>query len=828
MALDFTKIGKSGASKTVLHPRELFTVLPKEGSRYQYPRDVQAEVWDRWDARRGERDVVIKMNTGGGKTVVGLVILKSLLNEGIKPAVYITPDPYLTRQVVAEAEALGIAVANNAEDPRFMRGEAVLIANIYKLVNGKSVFGVGTEGSKIPLGAIVVDDAHACLSTTEGQFTLRADSTSKAYKGLLSLFREDLRGQSPTLLLDVEAEDPAKELLVPYWAWIDKNDQVAAILHGERKSSQLEFSWPLLEDVLPLCECVFGGGVVEISPRCMPIEAIPSFANAERRVFMTATLADDSVLVTHFDVDPKAAQAPITPSRADDVGDRLILIPQELNPEIDDGALRSFAAKLAEQYNVVVIVPSRARAELWSAHAAQVLDAKGLGEGIAKLKAGLVGLTVILNKYDGIDLPDDACRVLVLDGLPDVRTKLDRIDQAALAGSADQTAFMIQRIEQGMGRGVRSNIDRCVILLTGRSLTRQLYATGALDMLTPATRAQFDLSQKVAAELRGKSLKNLRGVISQVLKRDRGWVDASRGALVQVKYSSIGNVSATALAQRSAFNAARRRDFKDATARMQKTVNETSDVRVKGWLRAQLARYVHFLDPVESQLILKSAAAENRFVTRPLAGIEYLRLRSVDKDQGASVVEFLVREYPSGNHLLVGLYGLLDQLIFKPETAPAFELGISQLARHIGFSSQRPESEYGSGPDVLWSLGALRYLVVECKNGVVGDTINKGDVNQLTGSMNWFDRHYDASCKPVAVMIHPTNVVERASSPHSSMRVITANSLTDLKRDVVSFAKALANQWPPTHEVAGSLLTHYSLTASLFIEKYSEKPRYSR
>ena len=33
-------------------------------------------------------------------------------------------------------------------------------------------------------------------------------------------------------------------------------------------------------------------------------------------------------------------------------------------------------------------------------------------------KRAHVGLVVLINKYDGIDLPDDACRVLVIEGLP--------------------------------------------------------------------------------------------------------------------------------------------------------------------------------------------------------------------------------------------------------------------------------------------------------------------------------------------------------------------------------------------------------------------------
>ncbi len=44
------------------------------------------------------------MNTGSGKTVVGLMILKSCLNEEKGPAVYVVPDKFLVSQVCEEAK----------------------------------------------------------------------------------------------------------------------------------------------------------------------------------------------------------------------------------------------------------------------------------------------------------------------------------------------------------------------------------------------------------------------------------------------------------------------------------------------------------------------------------------------------------------------------------------------------------------------------------------------------------------------------------------------------------------------------------------------------
>lgn len=822
MKIDFGKLGKGNAANQVVHPRELFTVLRKTNPRYQYPRDVQAEVWNQWHERRDERDLIIKMNTGSGKTVVGLLVLKAMLNSAVRPAVYVAPDPYLVGQVIEEASALGIETASDPRDARFLQGEAILVISVFRLINGKSVFGVGADGAKIPIGCLIVDDAHACMLSAEEQFAIVLESTEPAYNELLELFHEDLRAQSPTLLLDVVAEDPVKSIGVPFWAWENRAQQATAILHKHRKTESMEFHWPLLENVLPTCQCVFGAGKVEITPHCLPIDAIPSFASASRRVFMTATLADDSVLVTDFNILPSAAESPITPTRADDVGDRLILVPQELNPEIDDVAVRAFAAELAESYNVVVIVPSHAQAALWKPLAQQILPAAKLSEGIAKLKAGHVGLTVIINKYDGIDLPDDACRVLVLDGLPDVRSMAERQKQASLQGGMTHAAAMMQRIEQGMGRGVRSNVDRCVVLLTGRTLTRQLFTVDSIERMTAATRAQYKLSQSVANELRGQDIDALRSVIDQVLAPDEDWVEASRGALVHVKFDAQGKVSPVALAQRGAFEAARRRDYHGAALQYQEVVNSTSDVLLRGWLRLRLAEYTNAFDPIEAQRILAKALEDSPYLpVRPLVGIDYRRLKSVDKKQGAIASERLRTKHRDGNAFLIDLYGILDQLVFRQDTANAFEGAMAQVAEILGFAGQRPESQYGRGPDVLWSIGELRYVVIEAKNGASTDSINKGDVNQLNGSMNWFREEYDGTCSAVPLMIHPSELAERASSPHVGTRVMRIKELARFTDAVRAYGTALVSQWPPSAKHAGEQLVQHGLNSAKIVEQFS-------
>lgn len=129
MNIDFGKLGTTTTVDSAISPREIFTILPEKHDRYDYPRDVQTEVWNQWMERRNERDIVLKMNTGSGKTVVGLLILKSCLNEGIGPAVYVAPDPYLVKQVLNEGADLGIELTEDPQSPRFRRGKAILVIN---------------------------------------------------------------------------------------------------------------------------------------------------------------------------------------------------------------------------------------------------------------------------------------------------------------------------------------------------------------------------------------------------------------------------------------------------------------------------------------------------------------------------------------------------------------------------------------------------------------------------------------------------------------------------------------------------------------------------
>jgi hypothetical protein len=776
--------------------------------------------------------LVVKLNTGSGKTVVGLIALKSCLNEGVGPVAYITPDKPLTAQVMNEARGLGLDFTDTPESPRFLQGREILITNIYTLFNGRSRFGVkGGWRDPIQMGAVLIDDAHACLATVGEQYTITIPREHPAYDPIFDLFSADLSLQSETGYLKLESEDPGVVLPIPYWAWNEKQKQVVKLLHPHSDGGELGFSWPLLADSLSLCRAAISAEAIQIAPACPPIDTIPSFARAKRRLYLTATLSDDSVLVTHFGANAESVGKPVTPRAANDLGDRMILTPLQTFPECDEEWIRDFVAEKARTQNVVVIVPSVRRAAAWEAIADGVHRSETLQGALEELRAGHVGLVVLVNKYDGIDLPDDACHLLVLDGLPEALGTLDRLEMRSLENSDALLARQVQRIEQGMGRGVRSNDDFCVVLLLGRSLTARLYPVVAREKFSPATRAQLDLSDQVADMLRGRPVEELETVIDQCLSRDPDWIRASRDALDGLTYPETSEITPFARAQREAFELAAAARFPEAAHCALEALDDVEDPQLRSMLKEEAAAYTHHFDPVKAQMLQGSAFLQNRGLIRPRHQVQYTRLPSAASSQSQAAAKYLADRYTSPGELLVGVGALRERLTPDPDPArvPEFEQGMLELALHLGLTGQRPERDIGRGPDVLWGLGSQDFLVIECKSGSEQDEIAKSDMAQLSHAIDWFEEAYDGAGNAVPVMVHPSRQMEGKASAREGARILTFEKLGEFLDAVETLATAVANCEPflDPKEIQ-KRITVLGLNAPVLVDRWALTPRKRR
>lgn len=796
MAIDFSKIGS--AKKTAeVEPRQLFMSLPKKHNKYEYPRDVQSEVWEKWHTSRNKKDNIIKMNTGSGKTVVGLVVLQSCLNEDIGTAVYVVPNDYLINQTCEEAKKLGIKVTTDIADISFISRKSILVINIHKLVNGLSSFGL-KPNNNIDIGSIIIDDVHACIETIKNQFTLRVEKKSDEYNEIIDLFKHSLKEQSEKKMINIISGSSYEYMLVPFWSWQEQENEIYEILHKqEQNNNDYKFKLPLLRDSFQLCNCMVSSDSIEIGLEFPAIDIIKNFHTAKRRIFMSATLADDSVFSSFFNVDLDKVSEIITPYNANDMGERLIIAPQYINSELEENQVLDKIYELSQNYNVVVLTPSKYSAKRWKEYSSKIVSTENIENEIRGLKEQKNGLTVFVNRYDGIDLPNESCRILVIDGIPDARSLYSKYQQTVTPENSAIQKEQLQKIEQGMGRGVRSNSDYCGVVLLGSGLINIIYGSNGMNYFSETTKAQYRLSEQLWEQLKQNescpSLESVFSLLDYSLQRDENWIVTSKQEISEIKYSQTLNIDTAEVENRLAFNCAENKKYDKSAKILEILSNETPDEMTKGLIKQNLAKYYNFIDREQSQEILSSAKENNRYLLCPIAGIQ--KRKEIDiLPQAQNLREYILKNQINSNQYVIKLNAVLETLQFSKakSTYKQFEKALKDLSFLIGFYSERPEEETGRGPDNLWCLENNEFLVIECKNEAITETISKKDCNQLNGSIQWFNNEYASvrGAKAIPIMIHPSKVFEYSASPSSDIRIMTPDLLEKFKDEVLGFSKA--------------------------------------
>ena len=822
--VNFRQLIDQGNQPPIIEPRQLFQTLQRD-AQHEYLRDVQGDVLDEWFTRRHERDLVIKMNTGSGKTLVGLVLLWSALKEGKGPALYLCPNTHLVSQVQREADKVGIKHgdfdSSNRFPPEFHDSTAILITTVQKLFNGLSVFHVAGRPDPVNVGTVLVDDAHACINIAREQFTATFSKDSPVGQRLLSFFDGALKQQAVGIYADVTQGEPSAYIRVPYWSWQGRVPDTANLFSEHRDTDDLRFIWPFLRDgeVLSNSTIVVSGDKIEVTPPILPIDLVPSFNNAQHRVYMSATLVDDAALIKDFSADPKSIQAPISPKVRGDIGERLIIIPPLVDAAIDEITVTKLVADIQanHQVNVVVLVPSGKRAAIWKTEMSMSVSTANISEVIDQLSSSAPNTAIIANRYDGIDLPDRACRILVIDELPQEHRLLNMSDAKGRQQSPILRRQIAQRIEQGMGRGVRSRTDYCVVILTGRRLVSFMTQVENQSFFTEETKHQIEIGKRLSSILKtpgNNSYQAILDLASQCLTRDQDWQTFHREQMQNAQTTkAVADESVTlASAEFRAWNYALRGQYANAADEIARLIDENKDLSEidKGWYLQLQAEYLHHSDRVSALEKQLKAHELNPELLKPPDGVNYRRLQAKQTEQAFAVLDW-VRQSNEPNALVSRANATLESLAFGIPHDP-FEQALCDLATIFGFESHRPDHQFGRGPDVLWRMADGHYLVIEAKDQIQTDRreIYKKEAQQLGHHVTWFNQEYPGE-EHTPILFHPAATLAYEAFLPDKSRVIQPDDLYKIVQSARSFVTALAlrppSQWT-TAEIATQLQTY--------------------
>ena len=312
--VDFNKRLKNKSVPKKVNPVEIYDSLDRRSETGPL-RPSQEKILEEWFSERKEKsNNIIKLHTGEGKTLIGLLILQSKINSGDGPCLYVCPNIYLAEQVRQEAQKFGIPytdISKSNELPNdFLSGIKMLITHVQKVFHGRTIFKLNNHS--VEVGAVIIDDSHACIDSIKSTLTIKAPKDHDLYKTAISLFGEDVRNQGEGSFLEIECGDYNTMLPIPYWSWFDKRDEITKAIKEHCDDDKIKYVWPVIKDQIKNCQAFISGYVLEISPSLMPIDSFGSFSRAKHRVLMSATTQDDSFFIKGLGFDITSVTNPLT------------------------------------------------------------------------------------------------------------------------------------------------------------------------------------------------------------------------------------------------------------------------------------------------------------------------------------------------------------------------------------------------------------------------------------------------------------------------------------------------------------------------------------
>lgn len=832
--VDFSKLAASRSQPTPTDPLKIFQRLPKP-PHINDLWESQSDALRAWEKRRNENDLVIKLNTGGGKTLVGLLICQALLNELGKPVMYLCPNNQLVRQTIDKAAEVGLPSVPYARGPgllsaEFLNASAILVANYNVLFNGRSKFGVLGSGSEyVEIGGLVCDDAHTALSAVRDAFSISITRSEQPelYISIVMQFRVDFEAIRKIGSFDDIVERQGPEVLeIPYPAWASKADSIRQIL---ARNHAAEFKWqlPLLRDNFDSCHALISSRDVYITPIQPLVHLIPSFENCRRRIYMSATIADDSSIIRTFDANSKSVSSPIVPDTLAGVGERMILAPSltEIDEADQFSAACTLALQVARRAGVVVLIPSERAAKRWE-DIATLRMGGDIDQVIVELQSGTThGPYAFANRYDGIDLIGDACRLLVIDGLPKGANSYELFRAEVLQASSSLNVSLAQKVEQGMGRATRGAGDYCVVLLIGADLVSWITRSDSLRLMTPSTRTQVIIGHEISKTITKEE--EIWDAVRQCLERDPAWTKYHAETLADRAESPSLDLSAieAASVEREYARAFILRQF-DAAA--QTATNFASkhftDKRLRGWFLQLAARGLHYAQDYSSaDSLQKQAAAANPMLWAPPGMRDVYVPRAFVGNQAENIVTQIAKFEWSNGHLQDFEFAISS--LTPAASSNVIEEGLKRLGLFLGFCSERPEQENGLGPDVLWLPDSDFGILIESKaKKDPKNPLTKAEHGQLLVSAEWFRQQYpDRQC--VRVQFHPNEMATEPAMARDTL-AFTFEGLVKLIAALRLVLKTVCQAAVTKEErlrLCEKQLAEQNLTPPLLVEHYFSK-----
>ncbi|MFS0726292.1 DEAD/DEAH box helicase [Paenibacillus sp. 1P07SE] len=461
----------------------------------------QADVLRVYNEKLESPDIAMELPTGSGKTLVGLLAGEYRRITRQERVVFLCPTRQLVHQVVEEAkhkyDIHPIAFTGSQKDylpsdkSKYNDGEAIAVTTYSSLFNTNPFF----HNPQF----IILDDAHASENYLVKYWSLSISrfNHEAVYRQLLEIIKDGLP-QEQYQRMTTDSPSPSdrswvEKLPTPYF--VERINKIIPFLDQFTSGIRdLMYTWSVIRDHLKSCHVYLNWSGILIRPIIPPSETHRPFSMAKQRLYMSATLGLGGEL------ERITGRRKIERIKAPEgwekhsVGRRLFFFPGTALKEEESSLV---AVKLAhESPRTLLLVPDDQTANNWIEFFANHTNKNVYqAEDIEKTKAGFIGdenaVAILANRYDGINLAGDECRLEIMLGLPTAANLQERFLETRMVASILLQDRVRTRVVQAIGRCTRSATDYSAVCILGDDLQDRLLQKENLRLYHPELQAEL-------------------------------------------------------------------------------------------------------------------------------------------------------------------------------------------------------------------------------------------------------------------------------------------------------------------------------------------------
>lgn len=746
-----------------------------------------------------DTDVALQMPTGSGKTLVALLIAEWRRRKNNERVVYLCPTNQLVNQVAEQAsQKYGMKVRaftgqkkEYAADARgdYLGAKAVAITSYAALFNTKPFF----EDPHV----IILDDAHASENYIAGFWSLEISRHEPAhlalFNSLIALLKPYLDPYVYSKLIRGSStieQNLVEKFPTPFLFEI-QNDLVQ-LFDGHASEGPLKFEWEILRPHLMASHLYFDSNTFLLRPLIPPTESHVPFSGARQRVYMSATLGEGGDLerITGRKKIRRIAISETWKTRG--IGRRLFFFPEIAFEATQTQEFLLGAMKKAGRALVLTTSENESK-KLKKVISSELKDfkifsARQLEDTKSDFTSEMKATAVIANRYDGIDLEGDDCRLLAIAGLPKAVNLQERFFVQRLQANLLTRDRLLTRITQAVGRCTRSENDYAGVILLGSDLNDFFLKLEQRSLLHPEIQAEIEFAQMQAGE--DLSVGEMLDLLEMFLDRTDDWNEADeaiitlREGITQNQWKGSlqlqGAVSAEVEYQYAMWNGQYEKAFELART----VIGQLSESALKGYrtLWNYLAGSAVYLQMKSSKSKTDFRASEFfQIAANSSLSVQWfsqlVNLTKHDKTQPQPVNSqfFETAARISENFQLMGLQhnrqfdaemkAALEGI--GSNNASRFEQGQVALGKLLGFSSGKKETS--GSPDPWWVLDHQSVLVFEDHSDAKPTSkLSITKARQASTHPNWIIDHLKLpeTTKVIPVLISPVQGIEQNALVH--------------------------------------------------------------